>query len=356
MNGPRTARRFLIAQLVLMVVLYVGKVLLTDYVTRLGDIALGFTYAAMVLISATALFAVYMVRGLVPRPPYRPRDDRSLPGIRGTVVASTGSFEGPDGRPCVAAIRVDRTLAEQNRWIPFSLDVEGEEVCVQPADLDASIRRAHGKSWKHTAARPRYFAGGAWAPGLVDETRLDWICVRPGDYLEITRGRLRWIVGPPSEDGSDSVATATTRSTTTSPYRTASAMVIEVANDEESPDLDIEVVHPRHDLTWRRRRVLRYASLVWRAAAGTAVFAWFAFSVEQLGLFALMPWLLATLAAVVLMPVYGAYAAGSEPLTACDPTPPPWQREPANESLAERGVDQVEDEEPWGGRSTDPPL
>lgn len=233
-----------------------------------------------------------------------------------------------DGR--VSAVRLDNQFARQNRWAPFSLDVDGEMIRVKAAEPIDVIARAFAKTWTHAAARPRSFGGSAWAPDLVDERRPDWVIVRPGDYIEIQSSGLRWIVGPSEERDSAGAHVSDESAPGCSPYRSsAPEFVIEVgATDSEGREtLAFEVIHPLHDLAWRRRQVIRNATLVCRCAAGIATFSWISFAFEQLGLLAPMPWLLFALAVVLLMAVYAAHVASTQPIARTDPRPPPWQRD-----------------------------
>jgi hypothetical protein len=341
MTRPRRTRGYVFGQLLLMVAAYYTISHLSEAraVARssLDGVALVLSYLAVVVMGFVTLRAVYVLRGLELRRPCAPAELRgSFDMIRGIVVARADTFDGPDGRPCVAALRSDYALAGQNRWIPFSLAVDGEEFRVEPTEPEAVITVASARTWKHVAVRPRSFERGAWAPELVDEARHDWVCLRPGDFVEL-RGSLHWGVAPLSADESRGVTAAVDEPSATSPYRTAHAPVIDLRRRVgQSPDsthtfeyyaLTIEVMHPQHDLAWRKREVVRKATLVCQLAAGIAVLSWISFAFEQLGLLAPMPWLLFTLAVVLLMPVYGAYVASTLPIARTDPTPPPWQRE-----------------------------
>jgi len=332
---------YVFGQLLLMVVAYYAILHLSKgraaASSSLDAIAFVLTYLAVVVMGFVTLRAIYIAPDLVPRTPCAPAELRgAFEKIRGTVVAQAHTFEGPDGQPCVAALRSDYTLAGQNRWVPFVLEVDGEEFRVAPTEPEAVIKVASARTWKHVAVRPRSFARGAWAAELVDEGRLDWICVRPGDFVEL-RGSLHWAVAPLRTEAPPAVHLAAEGPSVSSPYRMAPALVIDfwrrVGQSPDSThtfeyyDLGIEVIHPLHDLAWRRREIIRNATLVCRGAAGVAVFAWISFAFEQLGLLAPMPWLLFALAVALLMPAYGAYVASTLPIARTDPTPPPWQRD-----------------------------
>jgi hypothetical protein len=325
----RGARLYVLGQLLLMVASYLALTYLGrrigDERSSLDELAFAVTYVAIAMIGGVLLRAAYVARGMERRAPYRPDGISYMPCIRGTVVASADSFVGPDGRPCVAAVRVDGQYAHQSRWVPFSLDVDGEEVKVAPAEPGDKAARLYATSWVYTALRPRSFGGGAWAASLVDEQRLDWICVRPGDYVEIQSMGMRWIVGPSHARR----AQGSTDSPGSSPFRSAPHLVVGItATDSEGfLPLVFEVIHPRHDLEWRVRQVVRDAILASRGAAFIAVFSWIPFAFQQLGPFAPMPWLLFVLAVVLLIPVYAAHIASTLPIVTTDPTPPPWQRE-----------------------------
>ncbi len=87
------------------------------------------------------------------------------------------------------------------------------------------------------------------------------------------------------------------------------------------------MIHPIHDLAWRKREKTRTAFLACRFAAGIAAFSRISFAFEQLGMLMPVPWLLPAPAAVLPMPVYAAYVGSTLPIVRTDPAPPPRQRE-----------------------------
>jgi len=266
MNGPRTARSFFVAQLLLMVVAYYAILHLSKgraaASSSLDAIAFVLTYLAVVVMGFVTLRAIYILPDFVPRTPCAPAELRgAFEKIRGTVVARA-QFEGPDGRPCVAAVRTYYPLAEQSRWVPFVLEVDGEEFRVEPTEPEAVIKEASATTWKAIAARPRSFARGAWAPELVDETRLDWVCVRPGDFVELT-GALHWAVAPSRTDAS-AFRLATDGQSATSPYRTAHEAVIDlrrVVDATEGSSMSLEPLGLGH------RSPLAVSASRWRRVA-----------------------------------------------------------------------------------------
>jgi hypothetical protein len=323
MIGVNTARTFVIGQVLLMVVTYLPVFALSDLVSDRGDLALQFTWAALVVMGATAFITTYLVHVADDRRPHRLEDAASICELRGIVAADTDTFEGPDGRPCVAAIRVDPSLGSQNRWIPFTLEVAGEEVRVRPDDADTIIARSSATSWTRVAARPRSFGRGAWAPQLVDETRFDWVCVRPGDYVQMRDGDLRWGLELARDETSSEADTATQTRT----------LILQAGESSEWRGPAFEIIHPRHDLAWRKRQMIRTAVFVCRSAVGIALLWWMLFAFEGADLLAPLPWLLFALAVTVVIPVFAAYAAAWHRLSPWDASPPSWCRDPTADSV-----------------------
>lgn len=114
------------------------------------------------------------------------RQNASVPGqgvLVGRVVVHEAVLEGPDGRPCVAALRVLEKLAHENQWCAFVVETPQQRVLVN-GPREGPLRVVGG-SWRIEAARPRWFGGGAIAPLVAAGERLDWVVVRPGDTVRI---------------------------------------------------------------------------------------------------------------------------------------------------------------------------
>jgi hypothetical protein len=118
---------------------------------------------------------------------FRPREGLPDEGILvGKVVAHEALLEGPDGRPCVAALRVLEEFRHQNRWCAFVVETPRQHVLVNV--FQEGLCEIESRSWRIEARRPRWFWGAAFASHVAPGEGLDWIVVRPGDTVRIEAG------------------------------------------------------------------------------------------------------------------------------------------------------------------------
>lgn len=237
--------------------------------------------------------------------------------ICGTVEAAEEPFRGPDGRPCVAALRLGRDGGEHSRWTPFWVATERDRVLVKVApDTLRDMKRA---SWRHVAIRPRWFSGGAWAPNLAPDERLDWVCVRVGDLVRIWCVGMHWTNGvePITDDAAPVEG---------SPYRgEARNLEVELSlRRNEGDSAGVEVAHATMGHAWWRRSVLRLAAIVTATLLGCSSWYWADYASAVLGPFDAVSLTLQLLgAAMFLLPIAAWFSRGFVRAWSSN-APPPW--------------------------------
>jgi hypothetical protein len=185
--------------------------------------------------------------------------------IRGRVEGLTAALDGPDGRgPCIAALRWNERLRGQSRWAPFVVDLGGDRIVV---DLlyPTAVRELRPSSWAHIAAWPRWFGTHAWRPDL--SPRLDWVCLRDGDLVEIRFDD----VDLPSKP------TVALRGTVPSRVEEMAAergLPIFWLRAHDTVSFELEILAPNYSVEWKQRS-LRFAFAVWCVLAiGGCSLAW----------------------------------------------------------------------------------
>lgn len=188
-----------------------------------------------------------------------------LATICGRVEGLMSAIEGPDGcGPCIAAFRIDGRLLGQSRWQPFVVDIDGERSIVDLKYPDA-VRVLRVSSWAHIAAWPRWFGGHAWRPDLPP--RLDWVCLRDGDLVEIHCPDVEV----------PSVANVGVRGVVATPVEQAAVergLSIVRLRAHDTVFFQLEILAPEYGVEWKRRS-LRFAFAFWCVlAVGGCIFAW----------------------------------------------------------------------------------
>jgi hypothetical protein len=232
--------------------------------------------------------------------------------ICGTVEAAEEPFRGPDGRPCVAALH-----GRHSRWTPLWVVAGRDRILVKVA-VD-TLRCMRWESWRYEVVRPRWFGGGAFAPELAPGERLDWVCIRVGDFVRISCVGMNWAGGV--EPSTDDVA-----ETEAAPYR-VEGRDLEVELDLRKSEDDyaaVEIAHPTMGHAWWRRRVLRTATIAAATLLGITSWVWADYASSSLGWSHALPLVLLLVgAAMFVVPLAAWISLGLVHAWSSD-SPPPW--------------------------------
>jgi hypothetical protein len=294
--------------------------------------ALVITWLTLSGAASAFIIARYLASELSPERPGVARDadvcDVWKGTICGTAVPAEQPFRGPDGRPCLAALRIGKRGAEQNRWSPFWVATGRDRVLLRITT--PTLRNLGATSWRRVALRPRWFSRGAWAPELAAGERLDWACVREGDLVRVTCVGMVWA------NGVEPVADEAVASDG-SPYRDAGRdFEVELRlRGEEHDYAVVEIVHPTMDVVWRRGDLLRIASIIAAILVGCMLWCWASYVSVTLGtLHPLRIALMVVGTALFLVPI-GAWVSRGYLHAWSSDAPPPWMPGGKAEVLAD---------------------
>ncbi len=236
--------------------------------------------------------------------------------VCGTVIVGQETFRGPDGRDCVAALRI-LGAPSQNRSVPFWISTGRHRILVKLAPEVVSLVVA--ESWRRAALRPRWFAGGAWAPELAAGERLDWVCVREGDLVKLEFDRMRWANGVEPELEGETAADEG------SPYRIDGRdLEVELDVPDQEGNALVTVLHPTNEVAWARRLMLRIAGIFAAIVSGIMFWGWAWYASDILGgMHPASLLLLLAGAAMFIVPIAAWFAFGFVRAWSSN-VPPPW--------------------------------